>query len=67
MPAEEWQKRVIEEKQELDARRERLAAFMAGDAFPKLSYREMSLLRQQQAAMSDYSEALGGRIRGWPS
>ncbi len=56
------QERVVTEKQELDAKLEKLAAFIIGDIFPTLPDAEQSQLQRQRNAMEDYSEILGERI-----
>jgi hypothetical protein len=59
----EYQQRVVEEKQQLDARRDRLMAFMARNpSFYNLPYDERDRLRRQYHVMGLYAEILGQRI-----
>lgn len=57
-----YQQRVIDEKAELDARLEKLAAFQASDAFAALALISQEHLEAQLVAMTDYSDALNERI-----
>jgi hypothetical protein len=57
-----FQIRVIEEKQELDTRLERLGEFIAGASFKHIEALERSRLRRQMALMSELSTVLGARI-----
>lgn len=57
-----YQQRVVEEKQELDTRIEKLMAFMTTNVFDGLDNGEKSRLRIQLAAMQTYGTALGERI-----
>jgi len=56
------QQRVIEEKKELDEKRQKLADFMHGDIYAGLSAVDQGLLMVQLVAMENYSDALGRRI-----
>jgi hypothetical protein len=56
------QQRVVEEKAALDYNREKLAAFMRGELFPKLDEPERRRLIRQAVHMQSYSEVLGERI-----
>lgn len=59
------QQRVIEEKQELDERASKLAAFLTSTTKPVLSSGELSRLRIQRAIMDAYSTVLGERIEAF--
>ncbi|THJ36151.1 DUF2829 domain-containing protein [Lampropedia aestuarii] len=56
------QQRVLDEKRELDERREKLAAFYSTPIFNSLPESEQSRLLSQGVAMRTYSEILGDRI-----
>lgn len=56
------QERVVTEKRELDAKIEKLDAFLHGDIYPTLSPEERSRLTRQHCHMKDYSNVLGERI-----
>jgi hypothetical protein len=62
----DYLKRVIEEKAELDAKRERLTAFISSPSFAKLPTEECNRLRLQQITMDSYSIILGDRIKASP-
>lgn len=57
-----FQQRVVDEKTELDIRREKLIIFIQSPAFDRLNANECSLLTRQLTAMDDYSAVLGERI-----
>ncbi len=59
---QEWQKRVVEEKAELDERIEKLEAFIASPKFEVISTYHAVALKDQAAVMRRYSEILGRRI-----
>ena len=59
---EEWQKRVIKEKQDLDLKRERLDSFFSKKAFADLDDDQKALMVDQSLIMGEYSEILGKRI-----
>ena len=62
------QQRVIDEKAELDARRERLLAFIVdSEIYTSLDSKEKTRLRRQLLAMNAYSYALGDRIEAFES
>ena len=61
-PLEPHQVRVLNERDELDDKRQKLSDFMQGDVFPKLSAIDQGLLMVQLAAMDMYSKALHERI-----
>lgn len=56
------QQRVLDEKHELDGRREKLAAFYSTPVFHGLPESEQTLLLRQGVAMRSYSEVLAERI-----
>lgn len=58
----EFQKRVIEEKKELDEKIMKLESFIKGDLFKKLNVLDSSLLELQYLAMVQYSQILSKRI-----
>ncbi|MGE9268311.1 MAG: crAss001_48 related protein [Verrucomicrobiales bacterium] len=59
---EEQKQRLLEETQETAGRLNKLNAFMAGDAFPKLERADKDLLYSQQRVMSEYVQILGKRL-----
>lgn len=59
LPHEE---RVVTEKQELDAKLEKLRAFTRGPVFRMLSPTDRNLLMYQAIAMTTYSQILDRRI-----
>lgn len=56
------QQRVVDEKKELDDRREKLDAFSGTDTFRALPEDEQDRLRRQWDAMRTYSSVLQERI-----
>jgi len=56
------QLRVIEERQELDEKRQKLTAFIGGELYRKLDNMEQSRLNRQLEAMTLYSNILVERI-----
>ena len=59
---EKQKTRLLAETQETAARLNKLNAFMASDAFPKLPRVDKDLLYQQQRVMSEYVQILGKRL-----
>lgn len=59
---EEQYARLLAETQETATRLNKLNAFMATDAFPKLPRIDKDLLYQQQRVMSEYVQILGIRL-----
>ncbi len=57
-----YQQRVVDEKAELDTRREKLIAFIQSPEFDRISVKDRSLLTRQLMFMDDYSAVLGERI-----
>lgn len=56
------QQRVVDEKKELDEKREKLGAFKNTDFFLKLPWQEQERLNTQGHIMTMYSAVLGERI-----
>lgn len=56
------QQRVVDEKCELDDKREKLIAFRKTDVFASLPWQEQERLIAQTSAMTTYSAILGDRI-----
>ena len=60
------QQRVIDEKNELDEKREKLSAFKASNPlYFQLPEAEQHRLSRQLAIMTEYSEVLGERIEAF--
>lgn len=57
-----YQRRVIDEKAELDAKHMELEAFINGDDFGDLPEEDRQLLREQSLTMGTYSRILSERI-----
>ena len=62
---EPHQSRVVDEKEELDAKREKLGAFIGSDKFESLDDEEKERLHHQAWHMEQYSDTLGERIEAW--
>ena len=62
MIMQSYQQRVVEEKNDLDRKRELLTAFIGGDVYRSLDKTEQSRLNRQLEAMSLYSAILGERV-----
>lgn len=60
--ADAYQTRLLAETQETATRLNKLNAFMATDAFPKLPRADKDLLYSQQRVMSEYVQILGKRL-----
>lgn len=58
----EYQQRVIEEKQALDDKLQRLDPFVASNTFKALSLSEQERLKRQLSLMQQYAAVLGERI-----
>ena len=56
------QQRVIEEKKELDERREKLSSFFENPVFDGLEKYDQELLREQEVVMNQLSFVLEKRI-----
>jgi len=57
-----YQQRVVEEKKELDAKIERIAAFLDSEEFNNVEADEQHLIVQQEFVMVIYSNVLSQRI-----
>lgn len=62
-PMQAFQQRVIDEKNELDERLQKLVAFIAKPAFEDLPPDERQRMIRQRRIMQDYSDVLGERIK----
>lgn len=62
---EPHQVRVVEEKKELDEKRQKLETFFGTPMFQGLRDSERCLLRLQHSIMGIYSDILNQRIRGF--
>jgi hypothetical protein len=60
-----YQQRVIEEKQELDAKLEKLNQFIASPQFLVVEVDEQKRLQRQQTFMKAYSNVLSERIEAF--
>lgn len=60
-----YQQRVVDEKAELDDRREKLGAFKNSKLFATLPWQEQERLNTQAHLMTAYSAVLGERINAW--
>lgn len=59
---EDYQIRVVEEREELQEKINKLVAFNASDAFKKIDTDQRSLLKCQLLAMETYNQILKERI-----
>lgn len=59
---EDFQQRVVEEREELETKMAKLSDFMHGDTYTELSATDQGLLMVQLVAMQNYSDALFRRI-----
>lgn len=62
MALTDWQARVLQERAELEERRTGIEAFIASDAFHRISLVEQDLLLAQAQAMMVYSHILTKRV-----
>lgn len=62
MALKDWQCRVVEEKNELDEKLNKLNLFIETTKFWDLDNENRTLLRSQASAMSTYSDILARRI-----
>lgn len=60
---QDFQKRVVDEKQELDSKIESLDYFFGTEVYQKTSEPEANLLHEQHDTMNKYSLILGDRIK----
>jgi hypothetical protein len=66
-PSLSHQERVVRERAELDAKAERLGAFINGEIYATLDPAERLRLLDQHAAMTEYSNVLASRIAAFPA
>lgn len=59
---EDWQQRLIEERDQLSERIGKLTVFMSSQAYRDIDQRDQFLLSQQFLAMSKYRAILNDRI-----
>lgn len=59
---EDWQQRVVEEKEQLDEKLAKLRTYTSSEAFAKHPDDYKSLLLNQEYHMGSYSDALRARI-----
>lgn len=59
------QQRVVEERQELEAKLEKLRAFIPTDTCMSLPFDERNRLARQLIIMTEYSEVLAERIEAF--
>ena len=57
-----YQQRVVNEKQELDEKLNKLRSFIKTDVCMALPFEDRSLLAQQERVMTEYSRILAERI-----
>ncbi len=62
---EDWQRRVLAERLELDIKLASLKAFIEGTLFKKLPIGEQFRLNRQATYMQQYSMVLGERIEAF--
>jgi hypothetical protein len=67
MELQPHQQRVVDEKRELDEKREKLGAFKHTIVFEKLPWQEQERLNTQAHIMTMYSAILGERIAAFPA
>lgn len=67
MELQPHQQRVVDEKKELDDKREKLLTFINGSVFRNLNQAEKDRLITQYGVMGIYSEILHQRIRAFSS
>lgn len=67
MELQPHQQRVVDEKKELDDKREKLLTFINGSVFRNLEQAEKDRLLTQYGVMGVYSEILHQRIRAFSS
>jgi hypothetical protein len=60
---EDWKKRVLEEKDELEQRLKKLKIFISSEAFNKVDSVNQILLTRQDNIMTEYLNILNDRIR----
>lgn len=57
-----YQQRVVDERQELEARLDKLRAFLKTETCLQMPFKERNLLAMQVRVMAEYSEILASRI-----
>lgn len=62
---ENYQKKVVEEKNNLDNKLEKLDAFLLTPLAKSLGNFDLELMMRQRNAMFEYSTVLGARIQRW--
>ena len=62
MTLQPWQERVVEEKEQLAERLEKLSAFLVSQACLSLPFEERCLLARQAQTMAQYLDILLDRI-----
>lgn len=63
MQPHQW--RVVDEKSDLDGKREKLREFLYTDTFASLNDGERGLLQAQYIVMGNYLDVLQSRIEGF--
>lgn len=61
----DFQQKVVDEKEELDAKTERLLSFINGEVFDALPVDERKRMSEQYYHMGQYSTILGKRIENF--
>jgi len=64
-PYQPWQRRVIDEKDELNVKITKLGGYLAGEQFPTLDQAEQDRLTRQLSVMQEYRSILAARIEAW--
>jgi hypothetical protein len=59
------QQRVVDEKNELDTKREALGNFLYSDTFANMNDGDRGLMQAQYIIMGNYSDILQSRIEGF--
>lgn len=60
---EDWQQRVIDERDELESKMQKVHMFMTtSKEYQKIAYEQQELIRRQYSCMNDYYKILGARI-----
>jgi hypothetical protein len=62
---EDYQRRVVAEKADLDDRRAKLSTFIDSATFSALDSQEQERMRRQLVIMGEYSGVLGERINAF--
>lgn len=64
---EPWQQRVVDEREQLQERLQKLQAFLLTDIFHRLSVVDKTILKSQAAGMQFYLDMLNLRISRFTS